>query len=760
MLKLRHPVSLLIICLLVMFGVLRTYSPPSPVGADSPDVVFSAIRAEAILRDLLQENQAHVAGSTLNAVVRDRIVAHFGTSGYEPEVQSRFQCNPQFGSCSSVDNIVAVKQGSGGENALLVTAHYDSGWAGPGAADDGAAVAALLEIARMAADYPPYTNDVIFLITDSEENGLIGARAFADHHPMFKKVKTVINLEARGVTGSSAMFETGEGNRSIIRVFAKNIERPSADSLVYEIYKRMPNDTDYSVYKGEGVMGLNFAFAAGVALYHSALDDPDHLDLGSLQHHGDNTWSMINALGDRDLARITSKENAGYIDVFSKWLIHYPVSITGGLALFLGVWVMIAISAAFRKEFRFRQLRWGLLAIPFMLVALPLAGYLMSWPLGHWPDLHPLEHPYPWAGRGVLLLVLGLVLYTTLKLFSGRVSACAWMILAWFLVFVLGMVLTNKLPTAAHIALIPLAVFSLGSLVDLIRPKSPAPLLFSSLAGFAAASFISWHYFFLFGAVMNFDKSGLLVIPLLLMLLLAMPMLLAFASKKDLSWWPVKWMLVGLLAVSTFYFFVPGFSAERPRDMTLMYSETENGEKGFVVLESLFRTPDMSYARKHLFEMTELNSGRLGTVERPAREVEPLGLPGISLVQNEAVLEEGSWRRELTLNLPVGTPMLQLTLPLDSGLQQARVNGELALDTSLKTKGTRSNLRLRLINPKEQSIRIELLSTHSKPFRVGVVTWHELPPLLVAPFMGNWPDDAQPYLYGPRAEKIQEFEIR
>lgn len=760
MLKLRHPVALLLICLLVMLGVLRSFSPPSPVGADSADVVFSAIRAEAILRDLLQGNEPHVAGSLLNTEVRDRVVAHFEAAGYQPEIQSRFQCNPVFGSCSPVENIIAVKEGSNGENAVLITAHYDSGWAGPGAADDGAGVAAILEIARMAADYPPFTNDIIFLITDSEENGLIGARAFADHHPLFEKVKAVINLEARGVTGSSAMFETGEGNRSIIRIYAKNIERPSANSLVYEIYKRMPNDTDYSVYKNEGVMGLNFAFAEGVALYHSLLDDPDHLDLGSLQHHGDNTWSLLNALGDRNLPGITSKENAGYIDVFSKWLIHYPVSITGGLALFLGVWVMIAISSAFRKEFRYRQLRWGLVGIPFLLVAVPLAGYLMSWPLGHWPDLHPLEHPYPWAGRVALFVALALVLYTTLKLFSGRVSACAWMVMAWFLVFVLGMVLTNKLPTASHIALVPLAAFALGSVVDLFRPKSPAPLLVSSVAGFAAAAFISWYHFFLFGAVMNFDKSGILIGPLLLMCLVAMPMLLAFASKRDLDWWPAKWLLMALLMACTLQYFVPGFSAERPRDMNLMYSEAEGSDKAYVVLESRFHTPDRRYAKKHLFEDVKLNSGRLGTVERPVREVEPLGLPGLSLAQTEPVLENGKWRRELTLELPSGTPYLSLTLPLESGLTKATVNGELALDTSLQSKRQRSQHLLRLVNPGEQSIRIELLTDRAAPFPMAAVTWHELPAVLVAPFMGNWPDDAQPYYYGPRAEKIQEFEIR
>jgi hypothetical protein len=490
MLKLRHPLSLLVISLLVMLGVLRSYSTPEPVGADAPDVVFSAIRAEAILGDLLQEGLPHVSGSPLNAVVRDRVVAQLELSGYEAEVQSRFHCNAEFGSCSPVENIIAIKAGSENKHAVLITAHYDSGWAGPGAADDGAGMAAILEIARMTADFPPFKNDIIFLISDSEENGLIGADAFAEHHPLFEKVKAVVNLEARGASGPSGMFETGEGNRSIIRMFSKNVDRPVGSSLIYEIYKTMPNDTDYSVYKRKGVMGVNFAFAQGVPVYHSAIDDIEHLDLGSLQHHGDNAWGMLKVLGERNIAAIVSREDAGYIDVFASRLIHYPVSITTGLDIFLGVLVMIAIFVAFRNEFRFRQLRWGLLAIPFLLISIVVGGYLLSWPLGRWPDLHPLEHPHPWAGRLALILMLGLAGYTTLKLFSGRVSACAWMIMAWAMIFALGMTLTSKLPSASHIALLPLGMFTLGSGIDLFRRKSPAPLLFASLLGFASAAFL------------------------------------------------------------------------------------------------------------------------------------------------------------------------------------------------------------------------------------------------------------------------------
>jgi len=759
MLRLRHPVSLMIIGIFVLVGVLRSYSSPAPVDAAAPDVVFSAVRAEAILRDLLRENQPHPAGSRANAVVGERVMAYLEAAGYAPERQSLFHCNPMFGTCAPVRNIIAVKPGAVGKHAVLLTAHYDSAWTGPGAADDGAATAAVLEIARMAADFPPFDNDVVFLISDAEEAGLIGADAFAAHHPLFQKVKAVINLEARGVTGPSAMFETGAGNRSVIRMLAKNVDRPVGTSLVYEMYRRMPNDTDYTVYKRRGVMGLNFAFAQGVALYHSSLDDPDHLDLGSLQHHGDNAWGMLKALGERDLNTIYHQEDAGYIDLFGTRLIHYPVSIAGGLALFLGVWVMIAIGLAFRKEFRYRQLRWGLLAIPTMLLAVVVGGYLLSWPLGRWPDLHPLEHPSPWVGRLTLFLLLGLVVYGTLKVFSGRVSACAWMILAWSLVFLLGLVLAGRLPAAVHIAVVPLFMFALGSLIDLFRKKSPAPLLMASVLGFAAAAFVSLYHFLMLDVVMNFDRAHLKVVPLYLMALTAMPMLLAFVKSRELTWQPARWLLVAVLAGCLVHLFLPGFTPERPRDMTLMYTESEGALNGHIVLESIACRPDRRYARSHDFELRELNDGRLGAVSRPAREVPILDLPGVTLTSQETMETNDGWKRNLRIDLPPGMRYVQLTLPTTAGLKRAWVNGVPAMDTAIDVKQKRKHHVLRVIHPESESLELELVTVSGDSFTAAAVTWHELPGLLTAPFMGNWPDDAQPYLYGPRAEKVQRLEV-
>lgn len=757
MLRLRHPVSLLLICILILFGVLRSFGTPAPIGADAPDVVFSAFRADAILRNLLQEGLPHVAGSPYNRVVRNRLLAQLQSSGYETEVQSRYHCNAHFGTCSPVENVIAVKPGSTGENAVLLTAHYDSGFAGPGAADDGSGTAAILEIARMAADFPPFENDIIFLFSDSEENGLIGADAFVSHHPLFDKVKAVINLEARGVTGSSAMFETNDGNRRIIRLLARNVDRPVANSLTYEMYKRMPNDTDFSVYKRNGVMGLNFAFSQGVAAYHSAVDDPDNLDLGSLQHHGDNAWGMLKALADRNLGNITAKEDAGYIDIFGMHLSHYPESIALGLTLVLGVWVLLAIGLAFRKDFRIWQLRWGLVVIPWLIAAIVLGGWLLSFPLGHWADLHPIEHPWPWVGRLTLFLMIALILYLTLRIFSSRVSPCAIIMLSWGLIFVIGMALASKFPTSSHIILIPLLLFMLGSLVDIFRKKSGAPLLFSTVLGFAATAFISLYHFFMLEVVINFDRSHLKVVPLVLMSLTILPMLFAFVKDRELTWQPARWLLVAILVCCFIHLSIPGFTDDRPRGMTLIYHESDGSDKAHVVLESFFDMHDLDYASGHGFEMTKLDTGWPEHSEHPVREVSRLNLPGVNLVASEVWSEGDAWRHRIRLELPERSTFLQLVFPLELQLGQVWIDGQLALDKSLETKRTLPADVLRLVYPPAMTVDIELLVPQSDSLNLSAITWHELPGVLTSPFMGNWPAEAQALFYGPRAQKVQKL---
>ena len=79
----------------------------------------------------------------------------------------------------------------------MLAAHYDSVAACPGPSDDGAAVAAMLESVRALLTVDLLRNDLVLLITDGEEDGLLGAAAFAPKYPLADRRAVVLNWEAR-----------------------------------------------------------------------------------------------------------------------------------------------------------------------------------------------------------------------------------------------------------------------------------------------------------------------------------------------------------------------------------------------------------------------------------------------------------------------------------------------------------------------------------------------------------------------------------
>ena len=331
--------------MLVLFVVaagmsLRGDQPPAALGMDAPSEVFSAARAKAVLVRILGDERPHPTGSAANAAVRDRIVAEFGLLGIPVEIQRRFACGGS--ACATVENLVAHIPGAQPDNAVLLAAHYDSVGAGPGASDDGAGVAALIETARALRAGPPLTRDVWLLASDAEELGLVGAEAFV-REPEFARIATVINLEARGTRGASRLIETQPDNAAIIAAMRRALPRAGGSSLDYEIYRSLPNDTDFSVFRREGRAGLNFAWAEGAARYHTPLDNLAHLDPRSLQQHGDNTLAMTRELAIHSGAAAATHDSV-FFNPLGTVLASWPAPwnpILLGIALAL--WAALAV---------------------------------------------------------------------------------------------------------------------------------------------------------------------------------------------------------------------------------------------------------------------------------------------------------------------------------------------------------------------------------------------------------------------------------
>ncbi len=771
---LSRPVGLVITAAVLAVALPLAIKPPAALGPEAAQREFSADRALEILRGLLRESRPHVAGSAANKEIRKRISDLLRSWGYEAEIQQRFHCHPAFASCAPVENIIAVKPGNEGRKAVLLTAHYDSSWAGPGASDDGAGTAAVLEIARMAAHDGAYRNDLVFLITDGEELGLIGAHAFASHHELFQRVGVVINLEARGVTGPSTMFETGEGNRSLIRILSRELRRPVANSLAYEVYKRMPNDTDYSVYKALGVPGLNFAFTGGVALYHSRLDDVAHLDPGSLQHHGQNAWSLVTALADRDIAKLQSKEDAAYIDVFGRFVWHYPVSTASGITVLLTVLILLGVALFLKSDISPSGVILALLAQITVGALLVGGAWLLRWPLGEWVSTHPIEHPQPWAAQFALFALCAWAVWVTCKLFAHRIGFGSATLACWLSFAALALWLDFNLPAASFVVLIPMVAFFVGLLLDMLRWRSGSGPVLATFFGFTTAGYIALYHFFMLDVVLPFSLSHVKAMPLVLLLLPLLPA--CFASAKDpIQGWRPALVLAGtVIAAALFHLFIPGFSEDRPRGMNLVYREQGEGHEALVYLESSGNRGDPVFVEANDFALREFptlyaSAGvnpRSGPalMSRPALEIPALGLAGVEAVAIRSLTQnfgDGHQVRtlRLTLKAPVGVEQMVIGLPQHAAVSEAHVNGVPALEQGAVSKRPdRPNL-ISITHPGAIPIEVEMVLAGPPPDKIAVTGRRALPESLWAEFSATWPRDAQPVHRGFRAEIVSEFTV-
>ena len=329
--------SLLILIWLavIVSGCLLLDHPPAPVPAFAPQAEFSADRALAYLNDFAQ--RPHPVGTPEHDRVRDYLVGQIRNLGLTPEIQRTTGVTPIYQVSGLVENIIARLKGTGGgADALMLAAHYDSVPAGPGAGDDGAGVAALLETMHALRAGPALHNDIIFLLTDGEEEGMLGASAFVDEHPWAKNVRVAANFEGRGNAGVSQLFETSVGNRHLIQLLSEAVPHAAGSSFAYEVYKHMPNDTDMTVFKKSGAAGLNFAFMGHWEAYHTPLDNPQALDRGSLQRHGDYALGLAHKLGDANLNQLQAPVDSVYFSIPGGLFLHYPSS---------NIWPLVILAA-------------------------------------------------------------------------------------------------------------------------------------------------------------------------------------------------------------------------------------------------------------------------------------------------------------------------------------------------------------------------------------------------------------------------------
>jgi hypothetical protein len=469
------------LCVLLVVGACRP----------TPDTGFSLQRAEKHVRMLATAFGSRPAGSDANTRTRDYAAAQLRHAGFEIRLQETVATSGS-GVTTPVVNIVATRQGRQGEAVALVS-HYDTVPESRGAADDGLGVAVCLEAARVLAARTEARYTLLVALTDGEELGMMGARALREA-PEFSRVRAFLNFEAIGTNGPARLFQAGPGNSWLTAVWAASAPFPAGSSVFTEVYRRLPNDTDFTILSRSGPPGLNFAPSGNTFAYHTRLDTPARLESATVERLGHTVVRLVEALDRVEIGRRTPDDGT-FFDVAGRVAFSYSNTATRVLAVIVFVLGLLATCKAFlaaRAEVGSIRLvvtaAWALLGTGALFGALALGCHLLSLGTGL---------PQPWYGQAGVLLVfllsvglgavwlvilLGRSLPVTVRP-SGHPS-CVWVLALPVWAGLLGF-LQRAAPGTGYLFAFPLLAASVLVLASPVRNQSAGRLI-SGAAGFVA----------------------------------------------------------------------------------------------------------------------------------------------------------------------------------------------------------------------------------------------------------------------------------
>ncbi|HAK54964.1 MAG: M28 family peptidase [Vicinamibacterales bacterium] len=317
-------------------------------GCAAVDNGVSLSRARAHVAMLADTIGSRPLGSNANAAARRYLVDELEQAGFDVRVQQAQVRLPAVGLTASVANIIAVAPGAI-PDALGLVAHYDSVAAGPGAGDNAFGAALAVEAGRTLAAETGRRHTVMVLLTDGEEAGLLGAHALLDDPDVAEHLRTYVNLESIGTAGPAFLFETGPEHGGPLRTWARAAPAPRGASFALEIYRRLPRDTDFSVFRRAGIPGLNFALVGNSYAYHTDRDTADRIADRTLRRTGANVVATLRALDRTDWTGPPPTATR-YFDLAGVFAVAYGDSsgrLVALLALLLGAaaWWRVVVQA-------------------------------------------------------------------------------------------------------------------------------------------------------------------------------------------------------------------------------------------------------------------------------------------------------------------------------------------------------------------------------------------------------------------------------
>ena len=306
----------IVITLIVILSIFWIFYSTIPQNV-SKNEALSEFSTKRVLKTIEKiAEKPHYVGSQNHETVVQYIVSEIEKMGLKASIQEDSFLYDGVG--TQPKNIYVRIPGSGSDKDLMLLSHYDSAphSYSHGASDDASGVATILEGIRVFLyNKTPHKNDIVVLFSDAEELGLNGAALFAKNYSKIQDVGLILNFEARGSSGSSFMLmESNSGNQRMINDFVNaNPKFPVSNSLMYSIYKMLPNDTDLTAFrKIRDIQGFNFANIDSHFNYHTQQDNFENIDEVSLAHKAGYLMPLMKHFSNFDLKMLTSSRENVY----------------------------------------------------------------------------------------------------------------------------------------------------------------------------------------------------------------------------------------------------------------------------------------------------------------------------------------------------------------------------------------------------------------------------------------------------------------
>ncbi|MFL5238154.1 MAG: M20/M25/M40 family metallo-hydrolase [Rhizomicrobium sp.] len=571
-------VVLALAALAVWFVCSWANQPRSPwLNTSPPPTEFSSDRAGAVLARIAGPQRPHPVGVPENAAVRARILKEIAALKVPAKTYKAFTCNTWRGflsvDCATVTDIIAVAIPGQGKTIVMM-AHYDSVPGGPGVSDDLSGVATIIEAVRaLKTSGATGKHPVVALFTEGEESGLLGAHAFLENPLLKARVGAVVNVEGRGTSGPSLLFQTSAGDSRLIDLYAANVPTYATSSLYAEIYKFLPNDTDLTLFLHAGFPAFNFAFADNVRYYHSPFDTLAHLSRATLQMHGDNVLGVVRGLMLTDFADL-KRGNDVYISMLGRWLPRMPQAFALPLAIL--AFLAIALAAWLARDPRIA--RRGMLLSAFMplvlLVGCAVIGFALAF-LAQMISAQPdPTYAYPLAMRIALGFgVCGAMLFASRMAGIHGAATSAWLWMSGLAVTT-GIFLPGLSPYFLFPSLVAAVLLLATARIRNGWSSEPGQvaLFFSALV-----ALLIWFALAIGGeGLMGLKLHPLFTIPVAFGLMTLVPLLASRPFPHRVWSSAVVLCLVLALALAVVAGLLPSYSAASPQRVNLIYFESGN----------------------------------------------------------------------------------------------------------------------------------------------------------------------------------------